>query len=169
MWCDNTTQPSHSPYWTLVDIADSFLLPWFRCPFAEDVVDWGYISTVKANAFYPQTFSNPWNKRKKNYSFDKIYEDLKVNLKLLNDSKPRTVYSKIIYKCSYRMYSIRRLIRIIIQVYRRKEMFHKDKNQSALCANSWIDRRLTWFFWIMFNVIWFREICGWLSYLEYEQ
>lgn len=29
------------------------------------------------------------------------------------------------------MYSIRRLIRIIIQVYRRKEMFHKDKNQSA--------------------------------------
>ena len=67
------------------------------------------------------------------------------------------------------MYSIRRLIRIIMQVYRRKEMFHKDKNQSALCANSWIDRRLTWFFWIMFNVIWFREICGWLSYLEYEQ
>ena len=65
LWCDNTTQPSHSPYWTLVDIADSFLLPWFRCPFAEDVVDWGYISTVKANAFYPQTFSNPWNKRKK--------------------------------------------------------------------------------------------------------
>ena len=81
LWCDNTTQPSHSPYWTLVNIADSFLLPWFRCPFAEDVVDWGYISTVKANAFYPQTFSNPWNKRKKNYSFDKIYEDLKVNLK----------------------------------------------------------------------------------------
>ena len=24
-------------------------------------------------------------------------------------------------------------------------------------------------FWIMFNVIWFREFCGWLSYLEYEQ
>ena len=23
--------------------------------------------------------------------------------------------------------------------------------------------------WIMFNVIWFREFCGWLSYLEYEQ
>ena len=63
------------------------------------------------------------------------------------------------------MYSIRR---IIIQVYRRKEMFHKDKNQSALCANSWIDRWLM-IFWIMFNVIWFREICGWLSYLEYEQ
>ena len=39
-------------------------------------------------------------------------------------------------------------------------------NQSALWANSWID---TWFFWIMFNVIWFREFCGWLSYLEYEQ
>ena len=41
-----------------------------------------------------------------------------------------------------------------------------SKNQSALWANSWID---TWFFWIMFNVIWFREFCGWLSYLEYEQ
>ena len=24
-------------------------------------------------------------------------------------------------------------------------------------------------FWIMFNVIWFREFCGWLSYLEYKQ
>ena len=24
-------------------------------------------------------------------------------------------------------------------------------------------------FWIIFNVIWFREFCGWLSYLEYEQ
>ena len=24
-------------------------------------------------------------------------------------------------------------------------------------------------FWIMFNVIWLREFCGWLSYLEYEQ
>ena len=24
-------------------------------------------------------------------------------------------------------------------------------------------------FWIMFNVIWFKEFCGWLSYLEYEQ
>ena len=23
-------------------------------------------------------------------------------------------------------------------------------------------------FWIMFNIIWFREFCGWLSYLEYE-
>ena len=23
-------------------------------------------------------------------------------------------------------------------------------------------------FWIMFNVIWFREFCVWLSYLEYE-
>ena len=22
---------------------------------------------------------------------------------------------------------------------------------------------------IMFNVFWFREFCGWLSYLEYEQ
>ena len=25
------------------------------------------------------------------------------------------------------------------------------------------------FFWIMFNVIWFREFCVWLSYLEYEK
>ena len=24
-------------------------------------------------------------------------------------------------------------------------------------------------FWIIFNVIWFREFCGWLSHLEYEQ
>ena len=24
-------------------------------------------------------------------------------------------------------------------------------------------------FWIMFDVTWFREFCGWLSYLEYEQ
>ena len=24
-------------------------------------------------------------------------------------------------------------------------------------------------FWIMFNFIWFREFCGWLSYLDYEQ
>ena len=24
-------------------------------------------------------------------------------------------------------------------------------------------------FWIIFNVIWFREFCGWLSYSEYEQ
>ena len=24
-------------------------------------------------------------------------------------------------------------------------------------------------FWIIFNVIWFREFCGLLSYLEYEQ
>ena len=39
-------------------------------------------------------------------------------------------------------------------------------NQSALWANSWTD---TWFWHMMFNVIWFREFCGWLSYLEYEQ
>ena len=25
------------------------------------------------------------------------------------------------------------------------------------------------FFFIMFNVIWFRKFCGWLSYLEYKQ
>ena len=25
------------------------------------------------------------------------------------------------------------------------------------------------FFWIMFNVICFREFCVWLSYLEYEK
>ena len=25
------------------------------------------------------------------------------------------------------------------------------------------------FFWIMFNVTWFREFCVWLSYLEYEK
>ena len=50
----------------------------------------------------------------------------------------------------------------------RNRFFIQNKrcNQSALWANSWID---TWFWHMMFNVIWFREFCGWLSYLEYEQ
>ena len=59
----------YAPYWTLMDIADSFFLPWFRCSFAEDVVDHGYISTIKANAFYAQTLPDPCNRKKKRLKF----------------------------------------------------------------------------------------------------
>ena len=41
-------------------------------------------------------------------------------------------------------------------------------NQSALWANSWIEQ-MNWDIWVMFNIIWFREYCGWFSCLEYEQ
>ena len=31
------------------------------------------------------------------------------------------------------------------------------------------NKRIKIFFWIMFNIIWFWEYCGWFSCLEYEE
>ena len=42
------------------------------------------------------------------------------------------------------------------------------KHRKSKC---FVSKLMNWhmIFWIMFNVIWFGEFCGWLSYLEYEQ
>ena len=43
----------------------------------------------------------------------------------------------------------------------------RAKEIKVLCEQT---RELTHdFLDYMFNVIWFRDFCGWLSYLEYEQ
>ena len=42
--------------------------------------------------------------------------------------------------------------------------------ESKCSVSKLVNSQMTYMiFWIMFNVIWFREFCGWLSYLEYEQ
>ena len=56
----------------------------------------------------------------------------------------------------------------IASIYNILLCYHINKMMKSKCS---VSKLVNWhmIFWIMFNVIWFREFCGRLSYLEYEQ
>ena len=60
---------------------------------------------------------------------------------------------------------------VCIFIYYRTTRGAKHRELESKCSVSkLVNWQMTYMiFWIMFNVIWFREFCGWLSYLEYEQ
>ena len=50
-------------------------------------------------------------------------------------------------------------------------MTSRKNRKTKTKSKCYVSKLVNWhmIFWIKFNVIWFREFCGWLSYLEYEQ